>query len=150
MGGGAARAMLMLGGEELREALRAELGRGSRALGEAIMTPPFGLAGRGVKGVCHILSIRKHTSQGAWCPEPERLGPGVLRCLELSHELGARSVALSALATGEGRLDPARAARLMVDAARAYRRKHPDWPLEVQFALPTPRDYDAFQRALQS
>lgn len=148
MGGGAAQVILRLAGPEVRESLRERLALGSRGLGEVAWTPAYGLEARGVRAICHIVSILKNTPQGAWCPEPERLGRGVQRCLEGCRERSLHTVALSCLGTGEGRVEPARAARLMIDAARGYRRKHPDWPLAIVFALPTSRDYDAFQHYL--
>ncbi len=143
MGGGAAQALLMLGGPELQEALRQELARTARGIGEVVFTEPFRMADRKALAICHIVSIRKHTSQGAWCPEPDKLAAGVERCLQGCRERNLSSVALSCLGTGEGRVDPAHAARMMVGAAKQHGKG-----LEVTFALPNARDYAAFERQL--
>lgn len=148
MGGGVASVVLTLAGPQLRDGLRERLAETDRKVGTAVWTPPFGLAERGVLGVCHIVSIIKNTPQGAWCPEPDKLARGVLACLEGCRDLHLHSVALASLGTGEGRVEPSHAARLMIGAARDYRKKNPDWPLRIVFALPTPRDYAAFAHQL--
>ena len=148
MGGGAAAAILGAAGPELLVALRAELARSTRQVGEAVLTDAFGLRKRGIRWIAHVISIIKNTPEGAWCPHPEKLHDGVLKALELSAQKGARSIAFSMLGTGEGRVPPADAARSMLRAVQEFHRK--GGSLEVTFALPTFRDFDAAQRALTS
>lgn len=151
MGGGAAGALLVAAGPELEVAAREQLAQGSRSIGEAHLTPSFGgLRKRGVQWVCHIISIQKHTDQGAWCPHPERLEKGVVRALELAEAREASTLALSALGTNEGRVKADHAATMMVRAARQYFRDHPESSLRVIFSLPNPRDFEAFEKALSS
>jgi O-acetyl-ADP-ribose deacetylase (regulator of RNase III) len=95
----------------------------------------------------HVLSIIKHTPEGAWCPHPERLYDGVLKGLGLAAAKGARSIAFSMLGTGEGRVNPEDAARLMLSAVRDFHRST-GTALRVHFSLPTFRDYKAVQELL--
>ncbi len=148
MGGGAAAAILAAAGADLLAALRSELARSTRQIGEAVLTDAFGLRERGIRWIAHVISILKHTPEGAWCPHPDKLYDGVLKALELSAQKGARSIAFSMLGTGEGRVPPADAARFMLRAIRDFHRK--GGSLDVTFALPTFRDFDAVQRALTS
>lgn len=147
MGGGAAAAILAGAGERLLPALRAELATSSRQIGDAVVTEAFGLAPRGVKWIVHVISIIKNTPQGAWCPEPEKLGNGVAKALQLASARGARSIAFSMLATGEGRVRPEDAARIMIDAVRRFHRE--GGTIRVLFALPTARDYEAARAFLE-
>ena len=146
MGGGAAQAVLAAAGPELLPALGAALAASTRQIGDAVITDSFRLRARGVRWIVHVLSILKHTPQGAWCPDPDRLYDGVLKGLELAAGKGARSIALSMLGTGEGRVKPRHAARLMVRAARDFHRS--GGTMRVAFALPTFRDHEAVQAEL--
>ena len=148
MGGGAAAAILGSAGPDLLPALREELATSTRQVGEAVLTEAFGLRARGVRWIAHVISIIKHTPEGAWCPNPERLYDGVLKALELSAGKRARSIAFSMLATGEGRAKPDDVARFMIRAVRDFHRK--GGRMDVTFALPTFRDYEAARRALAS
>ena len=149
MGGGAAGALLVAAGTELEQASREQLAQTSREIGQAYLTPAFGgLRKKGVQWVCHIISIQKHTDQGAWCPHPERLEGGVYRALELVEARGVQLLALSALGTNEGRVKAEHSAAMMVRAARQYFRDHPESTLRVTFSLPNPRDFEAFEQAL--
>lgn len=145
MGGGAAAAVLAAAGPELLGALSSELARSTRQIGDAVITDAFGLRERGVRWVVHVISIIRNTPQGAWCPHPERLPDGVLKALHLASARGAQSIAFSMLGTGEGRVAPAEAARLMLRGVRAFQ-----GAIDVRFALPTQRDYEAMQAAVRS
>lgn len=148
-GGGAAVALLVACGAELESACREALAKTSREVGEACITPAFGqLLSKGTRWVCHIISIKKLTSQGSYCPHPERLEAGVLRALELADQHKVHSMAFSALGTGEGRVAPEHCARLMIGGARKYFREHPGSPIRVMFCLPNPRDYECFENEL--
>lgn len=147
MGGGAAAAVLAAAGPEILDAVRKELAGRSRQIGDAVITDAFALGERGVKWVVHVLSIIKNTPQGAWCPEPEKLRDGVMTGLRLAAGKGAGSIAFSMLGTGEGRVKPPDAARIMVCAIRDFQRSA-NHPIAVHFALPTPRDFEAVERYL--
>lgn len=149
MGGGAAGCLLVEAGPALENAARKELDHRSREIGEAFLTPAFGkLLERGTLWVCHIISIIKHTPQGSYCPHPERLKDGVYEAMCLAQKQGLESMAISALATGEGRVAPEHSARLMLGAARRFFRDHPESPLRLVVCLPSDRDLSAFEREL--
>ena len=69
--------------------------------------------------------------------------------MEESHRRGAKSIAISALATGEGRVKPEEAAALMLDPALNALRNLRAWDVTASFSLPTHRDYEAFQTRLE-
>ena len=144
MGGGAAAAVLMAAGPEVLAVLRSKLAASPRKVGEVVVTEAFKLQANGVRWIAHIISIIKHTPEGAYCPEPERLSEGVAAALLAVSRLGATSIALSALGTGEGRVDPRDAARHMLQGVSAFRAAEPGSPLTVTFSLPSYRDYEAF------
>ena len=150
MGGGAAAAVLASAGLEILAELKSKLSASPRRVGDVIVTPSFGLARGGVRWVIHIVSIIKHTPDGAYCPQPERLRDGVISGLTAVAKLGARSVALSALGTGEGRVDPGLAARNMIEGLREFRRRDAKSEMSVVFSLPSYRDYEAFRSLAQS
>lgn len=108
------------------------------------MTPSFKLRSAGVQWVLHVISIIKNTPHGAFCPQPERLREGVASALSAASKLGARSVALSALGTGEGRVGPRDAGKYMLEGVRAFRLSEPRSTLAITFSLPSYRDYEAF------
>ena len=150
MGGGAAAAISAACGENLSTALGSELSKAaSLQIGDIFFTDSFDLAKNGVRWIAHVISIIKHTPQGAWCPQPARLSPGVRRLMEESHRRGAKSIAISALATGEGRVKPEEAAALMLDPALNALRNLRAWDVTASFSLPTHRDYEAFQTRLE-
>jgi O-acetyl-ADP-ribose deacetylase (regulator of RNase III) len=144
MGGGAAAAILAGAGPELLPTLKSKLATSGRAVGDIVVTESFKLQTLGIRWIVHLISIIKHTPQGAYCPQPERLTNGVIAALHAVSKLGARSIAFSALATGEGRVDPRDAARYMFDGVRAFRAAEPHSSLAVTFSLPSYRDYEAF------
>ena len=126
MGGGAAAAVLVAAGPEILVDLRAKLVGLPRRVGDVAVTPSFKLQATGIRWVLHVISIIKNTPHGAYCPQPERLRDGIFFALEAAFELGACSVAFSALATGEGRVEPINAARYMFDGVKAFRQSHPE------------------------
>lgn len=150
MGGGAAGDILMAAGEALLEAVRTELAKTSRRIGDVVVTESFGLKQRGIRWICHIISIIKNTPRGAYCPDPERLGIGVFDALERCKTLGARSVTMSALGTGEGRVEHKDCARIMMGAAKDFRAKNRDYFLDIEFSLTNYRDYEAFEKIRKS
>jgi len=150
MGGGAAAAVLAAAGPEILTELRSQLASSSRRVGDVVITDSFKLRPIGIRWVIHIISIIKHTPQGAYCPQPERLRDGVCAALTLAAKAGARSVAMSALATGEGRVEPRDAARYMLEGVRPFREIQDGAGLTVTFALPSYRDYEAFSSVVQS
>ncbi len=143
MGGGAAAAVLGAAGEALLPALKKELATSTRSIGEAVITDAFGLNARGIRWIVHVISIIKNTPEGACCPEPNKLPDGITKALQLATKRGARSIAFSMLATGEGRVTPDESARLMLRGVRAFKGL-----IDVTFALPTPRDHTAMERAM--
>jgi len=148
MGGGAAASILLSAGPEILTALRSELSRTSRRTGDVVVTDSFNLKSQGIRWVLHIISIIKHTPQGAYCPEPERLRDGVASALNQIAKLGACSVAISALGTGEGRVDPRLAARHMLQGVSVFQQRDPAAVLQITFSLPSFRDYEAFSAEL--
>ena len=146
MGGGAASSVLAAAGSKLPIALRSKLATTARQIGDAVVTDSFNMRAQGVLWIAHIISIIKHTPDGAYCPHPERLRDGVAAALQQLSALGARSVAISALGTGEGRVRPNDAARYMLEGVRMHRRAQPTSALAVTFSLPTFADYEAFAR----
>lgn len=150
MGGGAAREICVAAGEQLLEAVKIELAKTSRKVGDVAVTESFGMKNQGVRWICHIISIIKNTPQGACCPLPSRLADGVFRALELSRSLGARSISFSALGTGEGRVDPKECARLMMGAAKDFNTRNRDYLLDIEFSLPDFRDYEPFEKLRKS
>ena len=148
MGGGAASSVLMAAGPELLAAAKLMLAKSSRRIGDLAVTDSFKLQPLGIRWIVHIISIIKHTPQGAYCPEPERLREGVHSALREVSKLGAQSIAISALGTGEGRVEPRLAARYMFGGVRAFRESEPDSKLAVTFSLPSFRDYEAFSAVM--
>lgn len=145
MGGGAAAAILAAAGEELVREARRKLAATSRRIGDAVVTDSFGLAKSGITQVCHIVSIMTNTPQGDWCPYPEKLYDGVKSGLKQLALGGLGTVGMSALATGEGRVKPADAARLMLTAIRDFQKDSGDWKPNVVLSLPNYDDYEAFE-----
>jgi O-acetyl-ADP-ribose deacetylase (regulator of RNase III) len=150
MGGGAAAAVLAAAGPEILTALRSGLATSSHRVGDVALTRAFKLEAAGIRWIIHIVSIIKHTPEGAYCPQPERLRDGVCAGLLAASKAGARSVAISALGTGEGRVPPSDAARYMLDGVRAFRQSAGASDLAVTFSLPSFRDYEAFYSVVQS
>jgi O-acetyl-ADP-ribose deacetylase (regulator of RNase III) len=66
-------------------------------------------------------------------------------CLQQAYEAGAQSIAISALATGEGRVKPKDAARLMLTAIRDFQEAPAHRKLRVVLALPSYDDFEAFE-----
>jgi O-acetyl-ADP-ribose deacetylase (regulator of RNase III) len=150
MGGGAAAAVLAAAGAEILPELRSKLAGTSRRVGDAVVTSPYKLQTAGVRWIFHIISIIKNTPQGAYCPQPELLRDGVFSAVKMASNLGVRSIAFSALGTGEGRVDPQAAARYMLDGTKAFFRNESNARMTVTFSLPSYRDYEAFKTAHQS
>ena len=148
MGGGAAASILAAAGPEVSAAAKLNLAKTSRRVGDVVITDAFNLQSLGIRWIVHIISIIKHTPQGAYCPEPERLREGVASALREVSKLGAHSVAISALGTGEGRVEPRLAARYMFGGVRAFRENQPTSDLKVTFSLPSFRDYEAFSAVM--
>jgi O-acetyl-ADP-ribose deacetylase (regulator of RNase III) len=148
MGGGAASSILVAAGPEVLAAAKLKMAKSTRGVGEVVITDAFNLQSLGVRWIVHIISIIKHTPQGAYCPAPERLGDGVARALVEVSKLGARSIAISALGTGEGRVEPRLAARYMFNGVHAFRESNPASKLAVIFSLPSFRDYEAFSSVM--
>jgi O-acetyl-ADP-ribose deacetylase (regulator of RNase III) len=145
MGGGAAMAVLQSCGPEVLEAAREALVRTTRQVGEVVFTPAFGHECTVYVG--HVISIKTGTSQGDWCPAPGRLDDGVYQALK-TLPTGAKTVAFSCLATGEGRAEPKEVARMMLGATKRFFRDFPDSDIQVLFSLPDHIDHQAFQNAL--
>lgn len=149
MGGGAAAAILAAAGPEILAELRTRLASSPRSVGDVVLTDSFRLKGNGVRWILHIISIIKHTPQGAYCPQPERLRDGVTAALTAAFRAGARSVALSALGTGEGRVEPRDASKYMLDGVAAFREASKGSDLAITFSLPSYRDYEAFSSVVR-
>jgi O-acetyl-ADP-ribose deacetylase len=150
MGGGAAAAVLAAAGPEILTGLRLRLTDSPRRVGDVVLTDSFKLHAVGIRWVIHIISIIKHTPEGAYCPQPERLRDGVCAALSAAATAGARSVAFSALGTGEGRVAPRDAARYMLDGVSLFRQMSSVSGLAVTISLPSYRDYEAFSSIVQN
>jgi O-acetyl-ADP-ribose deacetylase (regulator of RNase III) len=148
MGGGAASSIVVAAGPEVLVTAKLKMAECPRRVGDVVITDSFNLRQSGIRWIVHIISIIKHTPQGAYCPEPERLRDGVTTSLFEVSKLGALSIAISALGTGEGRVDPRLAARYMLSGVRAFRENEPGSKLAVTFSLPSFRDYEAFSAVL--
>ncbi len=146
MGGGASLAICLAGGPQMTDLATAALAATNKQIGDVAFTSSLQLEREGTLVVAHIVSIHKHTPQGAWCPEPESISHGVSRTLEFAKNLQLHSAVFSALGTGEGRVSPEDSARYMFSSAYRYRRENPDWPLAITFSLPTVGDFHDFQR----
>jgi O-acetyl-ADP-ribose deacetylase (regulator of RNase III) len=144
MGGGTAAAILVAAGERLIPEAQKMLANTSRRVGDAVVTPSFGLTKFGIMQVCHIVSIITGTPQGDWCPYPDKLYDGVRRGLKQLALHREHTVAMSVLGTGEGRVKPADAARFMLTAIRDHQRE-PGNKIHVVLSLPTYEDYEAFE-----
>lgn len=149
MGGGAAAAVLTAAGPELLTELQAKLATSQRQVGDVLLTDSFQLRSTGIRWVVHLISIIKYTPQGAYCPQPERLREGVCAALAAVSQLGAQSIAFSALGTGEGRVTPSAAAKYMLDGVIAFQQSRCAVELAITFSLPTFRDYEAFRNELR-
>jgi O-acetyl-ADP-ribose deacetylase (regulator of RNase III) len=141
-------AVLVAAGPELLDALRSKLATTSRRVGEAVITDSFNMRAQGVLWIAHIISIIKNTPQGAYCPNPPRLCDGVASALQQVTALGAKSIAISALGTGEGRVAPDDAAKLMLGGVKQFRSQNPTSLMEVTFSLPNYTEYEAFASQL--
>lgn len=149
MGGGAAAAVLAAAGPELLTELRYKLVGSPCGVGDVAITGSFKLQTTvGIRWILHIISIIKHTAQGAYCPQPERLRDGVCAALHVATRAGAHSIAISALGTGEGRVAPHDSARYMLDGVSAFRASSKALDLAITLSLPSYRDYEAFVSVL--
>jgi O-acetyl-ADP-ribose deacetylase (regulator of RNase III) len=148
MKGGPSAPILLAAGPEVQESLRERLAKTSRALGEVVLTPPFGMGSAGVLGIFHVVAFAKDL-QGGWISEPDPLAAGVRKTLQMCHELRAHSLALAALSVTKPNVGAEKAAGFMVGAAREYQRNHPEWPLRIVFCLPDHNVYQAFLRRLR-
>ena len=143
---GAGAALLELAGSELQEDVRSQLFEQERDIGSVVITPAYGLSSRGVRRVCHILSLSR---AARCCPYPENLGGAVEACLEHCAR-GISSLAMTSLATGGGGARVDDVAQMMVGRGLEYFQRHPHSQLRVTFSLPHRRDFQAFERALEA
>ena len=149
MGGGAAAAIIAAAGSKIMDELRRKLADTTRQVGIAILTDSFKLRKIEIQWVCHIITIITKTPQGDWCPYPDRLYDGMRSCLEQVYGAGAKSIAISALATGEGRIKPIDAARYMLSAIRDFQTEPSHRTLRIVLSLPSYDDYIAFTEMSQ-
>jgi O-acetyl-ADP-ribose deacetylase len=110
-GGGVDRAIHVAAGDtELRAAL-AELG--GCEIGDAKVTPGFALAAK------YIIHTVGPVWSGGHKDEANLLASCYRRCLEVADEIGVRSLAIPAIATGAFGLPAELAARIAIDTIRA-------------------------------
>ena len=136
MGSGVAGALKRAGGEEIE---REAMAKGPIPVGTAVATGAGRLPARWV-------------IHGAVMGQDLRTDAGLVRstteaCLRLADELGARSLALPAFGTGVGGFPLDECARIMVEAARAYRPVALD---RVVFAVFGPEAARAFEATVGS
>ncbi|MFL5958886.1 MAG: macro domain-containing protein [Gaiellaceae bacterium] len=136
MGAGVAGALEAAGGEVIEQEAMAQ---GPIELGTAIATSAGNLRAR-------------YVVHGAVMGQDLRTNADLIRrttrsCLELSDELGCRSLALPAFGTGVGGFPLAECARIMVGETRAF---DPRSLERVTFAVFGSDAYDAFSSVLSS
>jgi O-acetyl-ADP-ribose deacetylase (regulator of RNase III) len=146
MTGAVAREILVAAGEGLLDALKQELSASGRQVGDVAVTESFNLKSRGIKWICHVVTIARSTSR---CPSPGRIADGMASALEKARTLGVRSICFSAFGSGEGQVAPAENARLMMGAAKDFLARNRDYLLDIDFALPDYRDYEPFEKLRQ-
>lgn len=126
--------VLAAAGGGLLEAARGALDGSLRTIGEAVITPSFGLEARGILWIVHVVNV-----VGGRRPRQEKLRDGVRKALQLAAVKDARSIAFAMLGSGE------RAASHMLAGIRAYQGP----PMDVHFALPAHREYAVVEHALR-
>jgi O-acetyl-ADP-ribose deacetylase (regulator of RNase III) len=135
--GGAIGALFQEAGGLLEECLKAGLGNGSREPGSVVITPPFGLAERGVRSLALVV-VRP-------VPSLDQLRQAVQIIVHLVTAQRFKSLACPALGCGVGALPPAQAARVLLEAFAPHVRTG----LEVELALPRSEDFQAYRAAAQ-
>ncbi|GGO31387.1 macro domain-containing protein [Deinococcus humi] len=141
MGGGGVDGVIhRAAGPELLRAIRR---LGGTPTGTAVITPAFGLEGRGVQYVIHAVGpIWRGGNSG----EAELLAGAYRRSLELAVEHGCSCIAFPSLSTGVYGYPTEKAAPVALSTIRAFLEVHPE--LEVRMVLYDPGSLNVFQRAL--
>lgn len=132
---GAIGALFQEAGGQLEECLKAGLGNGSRTPGSVVLTPPFGLESRGVKGLALVV-VRP-------VPSLEELRQAVQIIAHQVQQQKLKSLACPALGCGADALPPAQAAYAILESLRPLIREG----LEVELALPREADHQGFLSA---
>lgn len=131
MGGGVAGALRRKGGREIEEEAVAQ---GPIEIGQAVATTAGRLRAKWV--------IHAPTMALDFRTDLEKVALATRAALRKAQELGARSVALPAMGTGVGGLDPREVARVMLRAI-----EEEAGPLEVILVLYDKKTYEAFREA---
>ncbi|MBT9582122.1 macro domain-containing protein [bacterium] len=130
---GAIGALFQEAGGLLEECLQTGLANGSRLPGSVVLTPPFELAHRGVKGLALVV-VRP-------VPSLDQLRQAAAMVAHQIMTQGWKSLACPALGCGAGALPPAQAAHALLEGLASLLRQG----LELELALPRPADYEAYQ-----
>ena len=139
LGAGVAGAIRRAAGEEVE---REAVAKGPWPVGDAVRTGPGRLGERGVKAILHAAAMAPGRPASV-----EAVGSATAAALRLAADEGLVSVALPALGTGVGGVDPEAAAAAMAAAVREHAAGDTS-VRTVVFALYDQAAMDAFGGAL--
>src|SRR5215470_18986818 len=147
LGSGVAGAIMLKGGAVIDEEGRRQA---PIRLGEAAVTTAGALPN---KYVIHAAAMGYRAEDRRVPKDPgaessaEIIRSATVASLRRAEELGLKSIAFPALATGVARFPVDRCAEVMISAALDYGVEHPDNSIElVVFVLFTPDDYETFKQ----
>jgi O-acetyl-ADP-ribose deacetylase (regulator of RNase III) len=149
LGSGVAGAIAQRGGPEIE---REAVSKGPIGLGEAVSTTAGNLPNR---YVIHAAAMGYRPQDQATPKRPgSQSSAAIIReatsnSIEMANNLGCRSIAFPALATGVAGFPVDECARVMLGAALDYYRENPDSIVQqVIFVLFGKTDYETFEREL--
>ena len=142
-GGGVDGAVHRAAGPRLLEACR-EIG--GCPTGDAVVTPAFDLASKGVRHVVHAVGPRWSGGQRG---EDDLLRSVYRRSLELADEAACRSIALPSISTGVYGFPVERAAPLGLAVVREFLERPPRHIERVVFALFDHATFERFRASLR-
>lgn len=150
LGSGVAGAISARGGPQIE---REAVAQGPIRLGEAVATAAGSLPN---KFVIHAAAMGYREEDRA---VPKRTGSlsseaiirnAAINSLSIADNLGCKSIAFPALATGVGGFPVDECAQVMIKAAKVYSIQHPQSKVErVIFVLFTTNDFQVFERELE-
>ncbi|HSB08629.1 MAG TPA: macro domain-containing protein [Blastocatellia bacterium] len=150
LGSGVAGAIASRGGPEIE---RNAVAQGPINLGEAVATPAGNLPNR---FVIHAAAMGYREQDRAVPKRPGSLSSEAIihnatnNSLSLADQLGCKSIALPALATGVGGFPADECAVVMINAAKNHAAEHPQSGIErVIFVLFSASDFQVFEQKLR-